>query len=157
MQPFVIATPDDEAVQVPFSVPVKGGEPFEFTLTRMTYLDETALRKMREAIRAVDAFVPQLDIDEKPIWRTNPETGEPELDDEGNKVPLMGLPQRTKHERTRAMAEAMLKVAAPAEVFKRLQKLTVGELDQIVGHWAEVSASKIDGASQGESSASSTS
>ncbi|PKQ59721.1 hypothetical protein B5566_02445 [Mycobacterium sp. MHSD3] len=157
MEPFVIATPADEAVQVPFSVPVKGEEPFEFTLTRMTYLDEAALRKMRDAIKAVDAFVPQVDIKGDTIWRIDPETGETQVDEKGEKVPLMGIPQRTRHERTRAIAEAMLKVAASADVFRRLQKLTVGELDQIVGHWAEVSASKIDGASQGESSASSTS
>ena len=159
MKPFKITSSFHATVQVPFEIDTADGV-LTFTIPRMTYLPEDAARKMKDALLALD----------KPVAQFNPVTGEtyyqldadgsPKLDEAGEKLPLLGPPQRTVHEKTREVAEAMLKVVLPAGVFKKLQKLTVGELDQIIAHWTEASSQPINndpGVESGESSASSTS
>jgi hypothetical protein len=159
MKPFKIISAFDESVQVPFVIETADGT-VEFSIPRMTYLPEDAARKMKQALIELD----------KPVEQFNPVTGEPfyqldadgnpKLDENGEKLPLMGPPQRTVHEKTRVVAETMLRVVVPAATFKKLQKLTVGELDQIIGHWTEASSSPVNndpGSEPGESFASSAS
>jgi len=159
MKPFVVTSSRSENVQIPFVVEVDGEE-VEFSIPRMTFLPEDATRKMKQALLDLDKPVPQFNqVTGEPLYRLGKD-GESLLDDDGQKIPVMGPPQRTAHEKTRAVAEAMLKHVVPAAVYKKLVKLTVGELDQIVAHWTDVSTSPLNndpGVELGESSASSTS
>lgn len=145
MEPFVVVAAHDDAAHVPFRVPVKDQEPIEFSLPRLQFLSEPVARQMKEALLALDADVPQVDSEGQPLF---------EEDGDGNQVPVMGPPRRTVHETTRATAEAMLKCVVSSAIFKQLQKLTVGELDQIVAHWTEVSSKPlgaVNGVTAGES------
>jgi hypothetical protein len=166
MQPFIVPVPTDEHVQVPFRVPVKDGEPIEFSIRRMNFIDEPTMRKIRDDLKKLDDEVPQTYPNGEPVWKqTINENDEwvDELDDDGKKIRVFGPPQRSQLERVRAVAEVMLKVLVPAATFKRLQKLTTGELDAIINHWTVTSFSKLEtpdgdeNQSLGESSASSTS
>ena len=159
MKPFVVTSSRSDAVQVPFEIDTEDG-PVEFSIPRMTFLPEDVTRRMKGALLDLDKPVPQHHpVTGEPMWQLNAD-GVPKLDDDNQKLPLMGPPQRTAHEKTRAVAEAMLKCVVPAAVFKKLQKLTVGELDQIVAHWTDVSSQPLNndpGADMGESGASLTS
>lgn len=160
MEPFVVVASHDDAAQVPFRVPVKGKEPIEFTIPRLQFLTEAVARQMKSALLALDAPVPMEDEDGQPVWERDA-SGEVVVDEAGEKVQAKISPQRTVHETTRATAEAMLKCVTTPAVFKKLQGLTVGELDQIISHWTTVSSkpveSAVEGVTTGESSASSNS
>lgn len=158
MKPFVITSSRSEQVQVPFVIETDDGT-VEFSIPRMTFLAEDVTRRMKKALLDLDKPVPQFDqVTGEPLYHLDTD-GNPLRDDDGQKKPLMGPPQRTAHEKTRAVAEAMLKCVVPAATYKSLQKLTVGELDQIIAHWTEVSTAPLNdpGVDMGESSASSTS
>lgn len=159
METFVVVTASDERVQVPFRVPAEGDD-ITFTIPRLNYLDEASARKMKQNLLDLDKPVQQKDIASGELLWEKSEDGQDKLDADGNKIPLMGSPQLTTHESLRAVSEAMLSALVPAAVFKRLQRLTVGELDQIITHWTKLSSAPLDGeegAEPGESSASSTS
>ncbi|WP_301119772.1 hypothetical protein [Mycolicibacterium fortuitum] len=157
MEPFRIITADDDAVQVPFAVPIKGRDvPLTFSVPRMQFLSEPTAREMRKALRALDDPAPVVDDDGKPVYETG------SVGSDGEPVQKVAVPQRTIHEQNRVTCLAMLKCVTSATVYKVLEKLTVGELDQIVAHWTEVSGRRLDevtgdGATPGESSASSSS
>jgi len=158
MKPFVITSARSETVQIPFQIETEDGT-VEFTIPRMTFLAEDVTRRMKKALLDLDKPVAQFNqVTGEPLYQLN-SAGERKLDDDGQPIPLMGQPQRTVHEKTRAVAEAMLKCVVELAVFKKLQGLTVGELDQIVAHWTEASTQPLNdpGSDLGESSASSTS
>lgn len=159
MKAFKVTSSRSECVQVPFEIDTEGGT-VEFSIPRMTFLPEDATRRMKKSLLDLDKPVPQMNqVTGEPLYQLTAE-GVVKHDDDGQPIPVMGPPQRTAHEKTRAVAEAMLKHVVAPEVFKQLQKLTVGELDQIIAHWTDVSTQPLDGdpgISMGESSASSTS
>lgn len=158
MEPFIVVSAADDKVQVPFTIPNRdGGDPFTFTIPRLNFIDEDAARKMKKNLLDLEREVPQIDpVTDAPIYEKD-DDGNVKMDGDGNPIPMMGAPQLSYHEKTRAMAEAMLGPVLPPAIFRRVQKLTVGELDQIVAHWTKVSTSPLDGVEPGESSASSTS
>ncbi len=155
MEVFEIVPASDERTRVPFRVPVGGGHHVEFSIPRLQFLTEDKAREMKEALQALDKFVQQVDMQGELLWEYD-ETGQHKIVD-GEKVPLMGPPQRTVNERTRAITTAMLGCVVEPDVFERLKRLTVGELDQIVNHWTKASEEPLDGTTTGESSASSSS
>lgn len=156
MEPFIVVSASDAKVQVPFAVPSKDGESIIFSIPRLNFIDEASARQMKKNLLELDRDVPQTDQAGDPLY-VKDDDGEFVLDDAGEKIPLLGPPQLSVHERLRSVAEAMLGPIVPAATFKKLQKLTVGELDQIVAHWTKVSTSPLDGVEPGESSASLTS
>lgn len=158
MEPFVVVSSCDDKVQVPFAIPTgEGGETLLFSIPRLNFIDEAAARQMKKNLVELDKHVPQEDpATGEPLYEKD-DDGNFKLDDAGEKIPLMGPPQLSMHEKMRAVSEAMLGPVVPAATFKKLQKLTVGELEQIVSHWTKVSGDPIDGVEPGESSASSTS
>jgi hypothetical protein len=156
MKPFVITSARSDNVQIPFQIETDGGKVVEFTIPRMTFLAESVTRAMKKALLDLDKPVPQFNqVTGEPMYQMDA-AGVVARDEDGQQMPLMGPPQRTAHEKTRAVAEAMLKCVVDAATFKELQKLTVGELDQIVAHWTDVSTQPLNdpGADLGESSAS---
>lgn len=147
-------TPASEA-KVEFEVPMKDGSVLAFALPHMNFMDEDLARKMKKNLTALDAPIPVLDAEGNPI-----------LDEEGN--PETEVPRRTMHETTRDSARAMLSAVLDESLCDRLMTLTVGELDQILAHWAKESQKPVGpdgqtrdngepGVSLGESSASSNS
>lgn len=156
MDVFEVVPAYDERTHVPFRVPRKDDDPIEFFIPRLQFLDEDVARTMKEKLQKLDVNVPQVDAAGEPVWKRKTD-GTILTDDDGQNVPLMGPPQRTVLERTRAVAETMLSCVTEPDAYEKLQKLTVGELDQILGHWTKVSEKPLEGANLGESSASSTS
>lgn len=156
MEAFEIVPSYDPRTQVPFKVPRKGLEPLEFSIPRLQYLSEPQATAMRDDLQALDKHVPQKDVNGEVIWKLERDGSYAE-DDDGNKVPLLGPPQRTVSEKSRLTAITMLAVVTDDETLTELKKLTVGELDQILGHWTKVSGQPLEGLDLGESSASSTS
>ncbi|DAZ90153.1 Uncharacterised protein [Mycobacteroides abscessus subsp. bolletii] len=118
-------TPASEA-KVDFEVPMKDGSTLTFALPHMNFMDEDLARKMKKNLTDLDSPVPVLDAE-----------GNPVLDDEGN--PVTEIPRRTIHETTRDSARAMLSAVLDESLCERLMTLTVGELDQILAHWAKES------------------
>lgn len=156
METFEIVPAYDERTRVPFRVPRKGQDPLEFTIPRLQYLTEEQATQMKEDLQALDKFVPQIDVNGDVIFKLERD-GTYSLDDDGNKEPLMGPPQRTVAEKSRITATTMLAVVVDDETLNALKKLTVGELDQILSHWTSVSSKPLEGLDLGESSASSSS
>lgn len=156
MEVFEVVPASDERTKVPFRVPVGGDRKIEFSVPRLQFLDEAVARDMKKKLQDLDKFVQQVDSQGELLWELD-DTGEPKLADDGTKVPFMGPPQRTVHERSRAIYLTMLGCVVDQSVQARLEKLTVGELDQIISHWTAVSESPLDGTTTGESSASSSS
>ncbi|DAZ90351.1 hypothetical protein [Mycobacteroides abscessus] len=147
-------TPAFEAV-IAFELPLADGATLSFKLPHMNFLGEDLARRMKKNLTDLDAPVPVFDEDGNPI-----------LDDDGEQV--TEVPRRTVHETTRDSARAMLSAVLDEELCDRLMKLTVGELDQILAHWAmesrkpvgqqgETTDSGDTGVNLGESSASSNS
>lgn len=156
MDVFEVVPAYDPRTQVPFRVPRKNADPVEFTVPRLQYLTEEQATKMKVDLQELDRWVEQVDMDGKPVYQLTRE-GEYKLGDDNEKLPLMGPPQRTVAERSRAVAETMLAVVVDEETLAELHRLTVGELDQILNHWTKVSEKPLEGLALGESSASSSS
>jgi hypothetical protein len=164
MEPFVVVSASDDKVQVPFVIPMKDGETLSFSIPRLNFIDEAAARQMKKNILDLDRLVPQIDPSTgDPIYEKDND-GEFILDGDGHRVVVMGPPQMSVHERLRSVSEAMLGPVVPPAIYRKLQKLTVGELDQIIGHWTTISTTAtingvdpVDTVDPGESSASSTS
>lgn len=144
--------------RVEFDVENEAGESLVFSLPKMQYMSEDQARLMKIAVREVDAPVQQVDPDtDEPLWEKNPD-GTDKLNDDGEKMPVMGTPQRTTLERTRVTALTMLQSVTEPTVFEELNKKTTGELDDILEHWTlESMKKKSDAVDLGESSASSNS
>jgi hypothetical protein len=151
---YKIKRAHDPASRVPFEIEIDGAV-VAFDLPKMSYMTEDQARDVKHAVRDIDKPVHLHDaITDEPLYELNPD-GTRKQDDDGNDKPLMGAKQRTVLERTRVTALAMLEHVATPEVFSHLEKLTTGELDDILQHWTEESVKK-DEPNLGESSASST-
>jgi hypothetical protein len=156
MEPFVVVSAHDEKVQIPFAIPMKDGETLLFSIPRLNFIDEAQARQMKSNLLELDKLVPQTDLATGEPMFEKGDDGEFVLNDAGEKIPVMGQAQMSLHEKMRAVSEAMLSTVVPPATYRKLQKLTVGELEQIVAHWTKVSSDPIDGVEPGESSASLT-